>query len=337
MFRIPAIILLIFVASWAWHPVRSEATHYTIATGSKGATFYPLAKAICKEVARLRMGFTCEAVSTPGSGFNLKALQRGDFDLAFSQSFLLARAAQGEPPFTDRHDNIRAIATLHLEVFTLAIRPNSGVIQLDDLLGRRVNIGNQGSGSRATIEQLLQSLDWSPVAFSVHELKSADLPAALCGGQIDAAIYSTGHPNDIYRRMIDDCDVRLVDLWSDKVEKFVDANWQYESAVLPAHTYSNQSLPVRGFGTRVILSGSVSLPDCHVAGLLRAIREGRVRLLEAVPAARSIPLEAETDVPGATTHPGVLGGCAEHPTHTLHVDESSAFRPYRQVVADVLN
>jgi len=337
MFRIPAIILLIFVASWAWHPVSSEAAHYTIATGSKGATFYPLAKAICKEVARLRIGFTCEAVSTPGSVFNLKALQRGDFDLAFSQSYLLARAAQGEPPFTDRHDNIRAIATLHLEVFTLAIRPNSGVIQLDDLLGRRVNIGNQGSGSRATIEQLLQSLDWSPAAFSAHDLKSADIPAALCGGQIDAAIYSTGHPNDIYRSMIDDCDVRLVDLWSDKVEKFVDANWQYESAVLPADTYSNQSLPVRGFGTRVILSGSVSLPDCHVAGLLRAIREGRVRLLEAVPAARSIPLKAEADVPGATTHPGVLGACAEHPKHNLHVDESSAFRPYRQVVADVLN
>ena len=315
MSRIPAIVVLIFVASWAWHPTRSEVPHYTIGTGSKGATFYPLAKAICKEVARLRMGFTCEAVSTPGSGFNLNAVQRGDFDLAFSQSFLLARAAQGKPPFTDRHDKIRAIAPLHLEVFTLAIRPNSGVSQLDDLLGRRVNIGNQGSGSRATIEQLLQSLGWSPAAFVAHDLKSADLPAALCGGQIDAAIYSTGHPNEIYRRMIDDCGVRLVDLWSNKVEKFVDASWQYESIVLPADTYSNQTLAVRGFGTRVILSGSVSLPDCHVAGLLRAIRQGRVRLLEMVPAARSIPLKAETDVPGAKTHPGVLGACPEHPTH----------------------
>jgi hypothetical protein len=124
--------------------------------------------------------------------------------------------------------------------------------------------------------------------------------------------------------MIDDCGVRLVDLWSDKVEKFVDASWQYESVVLPPDTYSNQTLAVRGFGTRVILSGSVSLPDCHVAGLLRAIRQGRVRLLELVPAARSIPLRAETDVPGATTHPGVLGACPEHLGESNGMDSSSS-------------
>ena len=283
------------------------------------------------------MGFTCEAVSTPGSVFNLKALQRGEFDLAFSQSFLLAQAAQGEPPFVERHDKIRSIAPMHLEVFTLAVRPNSGVTQLDDLPGRRVNIGNRGSGSRATTEELLQALGWPPMSFFAYDLKSADLPAALCGGQIDAAIYSTGHPNDIYRRMMDDCGVRLVDLWSDKIEKFVDASWQYEYVLLPANTYSNQTLAVRGFGTRVILSGSASLPDCHVAGLLRAIREGRARVLEAVPAARSIPLKGETDVPGAMTHPGVEVACPTHPTHDPQIDKLSGSRPYHQVAVDYRN
>jgi len=309
MFRIPAISIFTLLAALACHPASSEEPRYTIATGSKGATFYPLAEALCAEVARMRMGFTCKAVSTPGSRFNLEALQRGDVDLAFSQAFLLAQAVQGNPPFSHRHDNIRSIAPLHLEVFTLATGPDSGVSQWDDLPGRRVSIGNPGSGSRVTIDQLLQSLGWPPTVFSAQGLRSADLPAALCGGKIDAAIYSTGHPNDIYRRMIDVCGVRLVDLWSDRVERFVDANWQYESVVIPADTYSNQTLAARGFGTRVVLSGSASLPDCHIAGLLRALREGRNRLVELVPAAGSIPLQAATDVPGVMTHPGALGAC----------------------------
>ncbi len=305
MHRLPAFCLLYLIAITLPYPATAGTPHYTIGTGSKGATFYPLAAAICAEVAGLDLGFTCEAVSTPGSRFNLNALRRGEQDFGLSQVYLQGMAARGGPPFATADDSIRSIALLHLELFTLAVGPSQDIQEFADLEGHRVSIGNTGSGSRDTIEQLLASLGWPSNAISIFGLKSSELPEALCSGKIDAAIYSTGHPNDLYRQMIEDCGVRLLDLWSPGIAAFVEQLWQYEPAVLPAGSYANQTEPVRGFGTRVILSGRAGIPECHVAGVVWAIRRGLDRLVIQAPAATNIELEDRFHPSSAPPHPGV--------------------------------
>jgi TRAP transporter TAXI family solute receptor len=260
-----------------------KPVHYTIGTGSHGATFYPLARALCTVLNQKDLDFTCEAVSTAGSVYNLKALDKGDHDLALSQFNLQYQAYRGLAPFDNAHEQLATVAALHQEVFILAVNPASGIGQLADLPGKRVNIGNIGSGSRIITEQLFRVKDWGLEEFEIFEKKSSELPKLLCDGDIDAAIYSTGHPNAIYQDMIERCAVELNDLWDQQIADFVAANWQFAEARIPANTYRGIATDKRGFGVRVVLSARNEIPAKHIYQVVQAIVEEQTKLENLAP------------------------------------------------------
>lgn len=272
-FVLAALVLSTDINAREEHP-----THYTIGTGSVGATFYPLARALCSRVNQQDLGFTCEAVSTPGSMHNLQALISGEHDFALSQLPLQYQAYRGLKPFRSRHEVITTVAPLHQEIFILAVNPNSGIDKLSDIKSKRVNIGNEGSGSRIIIEQLFDYKGWELSEFEIHSKKSQDLPGLLCNGEIDAALYSTGHPNALYKKMISQCGVQLIDLWDKDIASFVAEKWQFVPAAIPANSYQDVPIDKIGFGVQVVLSASRDLPDSHVYQIVRTLVEDKNRL-----------------------------------------------------------
>ena len=278
--------------------------HYFIGTGSPGATFYPMIDALCRQISHSALGFTCEAVATPGSEYNLRGLEEGKLDLAMSQANLQYLASQGMPPFSKAHEHIRTVAPLHQEIFILAVRGDSGISQLSDLKGRRINIGNAGSGSRLITEYLFEFLGWELSQFEIHGSKSADLPELFCGGKIDAAIYSTGHPNSIYRQLIEQCGVSLVDFWSEDVARFVALNREYRPAEISRNTYAGIAEAKHGFGVQVLLSAQSKLPPEHIAGIMRTLDKHRDALAEMAPIFRTVNVAATTGQQVAPYHNG---------------------------------
>jgi TRAP transporter TAXI family solute receptor len=269
---------VIFLCSAMLHSGEQKAAHYTIGTGSHGATFYPLARALCTVLNQKGLDFTCKAVSTEGSVYNLTALDNGEHDFALSQFNLQYQAYRGLPPFHNVHKQLTTIAALHKEVFILAVNPASGIERLADLPGKRVNIGNIGSGSRVIIEQLFKFKDWRLAEFKIFEEKSSKLPKLLCNGDIDAAIYSTGHPNAIYRDMIERCGIELTDLWDQQLASFVAVNWQFSEARIPANTYRGIATDKLGFGVRVVLSARNEIPAKHIYQIVQTIVEEKAKL-----------------------------------------------------------
>jgi TRAP transporter TAXI family solute receptor len=280
---------VIFLCGVMLHPGQQKVAHYTIGTGSHGATFYPLARALCTVVNQKELDFTCEAVSTAGSVYNLTALDNGEHDLALSQFNLQYQAYRGLAPFHNAHKQLATVAAMHQEVFIVAVNPASGIKQLADLPGKRVNIGNIGSGSRVIIEQLFRFKNWRLADFEIFEKKSSELPKLLCDGDIDAAIYSTGHPNAIYRDMIGRCGVELNDLWDQQIANFVAANWQFSEARIPANTYRGIAVDKHGFGVRVVLSARNEIPAKHIYQIVQTIVEEQTKLENLAPVYQSIP------------------------------------------------
>ncbi len=266
-----------------------KVAHYTIGTGSQGATFYPLARALCTVLNQKGLDFTCEAVSTAGSVYNLTALDNGEHDFALSQFNLQYQAYQGLAPFQRAHNHLATVAALHREVFILAVNPASGIEQLADLPGKRVNIGNIGSGSRIIIEQLFRFKGWRLTEFTIFEKKSSELPKLFCDGNIDAAIYSTGHPNAIYQDMIGRCGVKLIDLWDQQIANFVAVNWQFSEARIPANTYRGIAEDKPGFGVRVVLSARNEIPAKHIYQMVQTIVEEQTKLENLAPVYQTIP------------------------------------------------
>ena len=203
------LLLSVLVATNMTTVNADDVPSYTVGTGSKGATYYPVSKAICDLVSRQQNApFRCEAISTGGSVYNLRSIQSGKHHFGVSQATMQHESVNGIRTFSEDGANtqLRTVVPLHIETMILAVKKGSGVTSFADLKGKRVNIGNQGSGTRVILEALL---DFKGVSddFTLTGYKSSELPDQFCANNIDAAIYSTGHPNKIYQDMIARCDV----------------------------------------------------------------------------------------------------------------------------------
>ena len=151
----------------------------TIGTGGVTGVYYPTGGAICRLVnkGRKEHGIRCSVESTGGSVYNLNTIRAGELDMGVAQSDWQYHAYNGTSKFEEAgpNEDLRAVFSVHPEPFTVVARADSGIKDFMDLKGKRVNIGNPGSGQRGTMEVLMGALGWTKDDFSLaSELKSAE-------------------------------------------------------------------------------------------------------------------------------------------------------------------
>ena len=137
----------------------------TIGTGGVTGVYYPAGGAICRLVnkGRKEHGVRCSVESTGGSVYNLNTIRAGELDMGVAQSDWQYHAYNGTSQFAEQGPNkdLRAVFSLHPEPFTVVARKDSGIKTFDDLKGKRVNIGNPGSGQRGTMEVVMNAKGWT--------------------------------------------------------------------------------------------------------------------------------------------------------------------------------
>ena len=181
-------------------PVIAADTFVTIGTGGVTGVYYPTGGSICRLVNKDRAshGVRCTVESTGGSVYNINTIRAGELDLGVAQSDWQYHAYNGTSKFADAgaFTGLRAVFSVHPEPFTVVARADSGIRNLEDLKGKRVNIGNPGSGQRGTMEVLMDALGWDKSTFALaSELKSSEQSKALCDNKIDAMVFTVGHPS----------------------------------------------------------------------------------------------------------------------------------------------
>ena len=166
----------------------------TIGTGGQTGVYFVVGQSICRLVNRdsAKTGLKCTAPSTGGSIANINAIKAGDMDMGVAQSDWQFHAYNGSSQFEgDKFDKERAVFSVHAEPFNVIARADSGIESFDDLKGKRVNVGNPGSGQRATMEVVLDAKGWTMDDFALaSELKPAEQAAALGDNKVDAIIYT---------------------------------------------------------------------------------------------------------------------------------------------------
>ena len=140
-------------------PASSAQTQFiTIGTGGVTGVYYAVGGAVCRLMNkdRAQTGIRCSVESTGGSVYNVNTIRAGELDIGVVQSDVQYNATRGENQFKDKGAmaGLRAIFSIHPEPLMVADRKESGVKQFQDFKGKRFNIGNPGSGQRATVEQL---------------------------------------------------------------------------------------------------------------------------------------------------------------------------------------
>lgn len=260
------VTVLAFASGVAPSSARAAEKIITVGTGALTGVYYPAGGAICRLVNRGRKehGIRCTVESTGGSVTNLDDLRSGDMQLAVVQSDALYHAYQGDEMFTDLGPNkkLRALFAMYPESFTVVARKDSKINAFDDLKGKRVSIGNQGSGMRATAEDLMRKKGWTTKSFAqLVDLKANEQAQALCSNQIDAMIYSVGHPNAAIQQVTSQCPVKLVSVQGTAVDELVRSQPFYTLATIPGGMYAGNPQDTRTFGVRAVLATTEDLDE----------------------------------------------------------------------------
>lgn len=250
----------------------------TIGTGGVTGVYYPTGGAICSLVNRGRSehGIRCSAESTAGSIYNLNALAEGDLEFGVVQSDWQYHAYNGTDQFEDQgaNEDLRAVFSLHPEPFTVVARPDADIAAFEDIKGKRVNVGNPGSGQRGTVERLMDAYGWTMRDFSLaSELPSREQAAALCDNRIDVILFTVGHPSGSIQEPIATCDARLVSVTGEVVDSLVDDTPYYFHATIPGGMYPNQDSDVETFGVGATFVTRADVPEEVVYEVTRAVFE----------------------------------------------------------------
>lgn len=258
--------------------VQAAFSYITIGTGGVTGVYYPAGGAICRQVNKNRMtnGIRCAVESTGGSGYNLSAVRDGDLELGIAQSDVHFAMVKGVEAFSDQgpFDGLRSLFSLHQELFTVVARADAHIHTFDDLKGQRVNVGNPGSGQRNTMETLMNVKGWTMDDFSeVMELPSSVQSKALCKDQVDAIVFTAGHPNASILEAATSCDVVLVRVAGPAVDKLIADVPYYQKGVITAGTYSgaDEDIPTFGFSATIVASTNTS--DIVIYEVVKAVFE----------------------------------------------------------------
>ena len=277
MKRIEALaVAAAFGSVFAFVPAaQAQQKFMTIGTGGVTGVYYAAGGAICRLVNkdRAKHGIRCSVESTGGSVFNINTIKAGELDMGVAQSDVQYNAAKGEGQYKDgAFKELRAVMSLHPEPFTVLARKEANIKSFADFKGKRFNVGNPGSGTRASMEELLGAMGWKMSDFSLaSELKADEHGPALCDGKIDGFFYGVGHPSANIQDPTTVCGAKLVSLTGAAVDKLVKAKSYYGYATIPGGLYPNNPQDTKTFGVLATLVSSAKVPSESMYAVVKAV------------------------------------------------------------------
>ncbi len=292
---------------------QAQQDFVTVGTGGVTGVYYPVGGAICRLVDKGRRAkehnIRCTVESTGASVFNVNALRSGDLSVGIVQSDVQHYAYYGTEQFQDAGPDkeLRALFSLQSEAFTLVARDDSGIKTFDDLPGKRMNLGDPGSGNRNTLELLMNEYGWTADVYKLAtDLKPAEMAGALCDNKIDAYVYVVGHPNGSIQEAANTCASHVVPVVGEKVEDLMLKFPFYPPAVIPGGMYKGTDKDVATFGPRATLITNSKLSDDVAYAIVKAVFDNLDEFRELHPALASLTTANMLEGNSVPYHPGAL-------------------------------
>ncbi|MFZ2648826.1 MAG: TAXI family TRAP transporter solute-binding subunit [Burkholderiaceae bacterium] len=284
----------------------------TIGTGGVTGVYYAAGGAICRLMNkdRARHGIRCSVESTGGSVFNINTIRAGELDFGVAQSDWQYHATKGTKVFDKdgAFKDLRSVFSVHPEPFTVLARKEANIARFEDLKGKRFNVGNPGSGTRASMEELLNAMGWKMGDFALaSELKADEHGAALCDNKIDGFFYGVGHPSANIQDPITTCGAKLVALSGPAIDKLANGAPYYAKTNIPGGLYPGNPNPTPTYGVLATFVTSAKVPDATVYELVKAVFENFDEFKKLHPAfAHLDPKHMVADGNSAPMHPGAM-------------------------------
>ncbi len=259
-------------------PMPAHTGEVTIGTGSRAGVYFYVGRGICRllNAGATTHGISCKALPTAGSIANLRDLRAGKLQLGVVQSDWQYHATNGTSRFAAAgpDTDLRALFSVHGEPFTVVARKDAGIETFDDLKGKRVNIGNPGSGQRATMEVVMAAKGWDKRVFTLaNELPASQQSLALCHDRVQAMVYTVGHPNDSVEQAERLCQAKIVEVRGTEIDNLVAAHPYYAYTDIPGGIYAGNPDPVTTFGVKATVVTAAGIDDDTIYTIVKTVFE----------------------------------------------------------------
>jgi TRAP transporter TAXI family solute receptor len=278
------------------------------ATGLSHATGLAIAKIAEDKLEEL--AFRVRVKTTDGPVSSLNAVDAGDLDFAVVRSDILYEATRGYGPWAAQgpQTDLLAVFTAHAESVSLLAADDAGIETLEDLKGKRVNIGEPGSKDRRSSVHVLENAGLDiETDLRAEEARTADAPGMLQDGRIDALFCTTEHPNDLVKSAFAGArKIRFVPI--SNVRRILLRFPYYIQTRIPAQSYPGavNKEDVPSIGYKISLVTSARVPNDLVSGILGEVFDNIEDLRGLHPAYRSLTKEYMTEGMYRMIHRGAL-------------------------------
>ena len=270
------VISILVLASFALG-CTSTTTKYTMATGGLGGTYYPIGVGISQAANNDSKTFSISVEATEASIANCNLLEKKGVDFALIQNDVAYAALNSQRNFTGKPalTMIKGVACLYPETIQLFTLNESGIKNVTDLKGKRVIMGDKGSGSWFNAVEILKAygLNESDVT-NPGAVAVATACEMMKNGQVDAAFWTGGAPTSAITELDVTHDVYLVPITGTERDALIASSPFYAKQTLAAGTYSGITWPTETVSIMAMLVAHQDVPTQDVYDLLKAMYDG---------------------------------------------------------------
>ncbi|MFP6742474.1 MAG: TAXI family TRAP transporter solute-binding subunit [Alphaproteobacteria bacterium] len=230
-----------------------EIQFYRIGTGGTAGTYYPVGGLIANAISKPPGSLACDkggscgvpglvamVQSSGGSIENVDGVGAGKLELALSQADIAYWAYHGTGLYRDKGAvaNLRAIANLYPESLHVVVRRDAGIASIADLKGKRVALGERGSGTLVEAKAVLDAYGLSEADFEPHFLKPGEASLALGDGAIDGFFLVAGYPVTAIAEIARTVEIDVLAIGEAEAESVVAFYPFFTRSIIPADVYS---------------------------------------------------------------------------------------------------
>jgi uncharacterized protein len=298
-----------------------EAQFFRIGAAATSGTFFEIGGVIASAISKPTGSPPCErggncgvpglvavAQATQGSVENLRLIAADQIESGIAQSDIVGWAYAGTGIFAadGPMKELRAIANLFPEDVQLVVRGDSSIRSLADLKGKRISLGQMGSGTLADARLILAAAGLSEKDLSAEYLRPGVAAGNIKEGTLDGFFLIGGTPVPVIRELASTTPVRLIPIDDDVLAKLKESSGSYRRSVIPAGTYPEIDVETPSLGFSALWIVSADAPDDLIYAITKALWNGATqRLLEAHnPIGKQVRLEDALEGLTVPLHPG---------------------------------
>lgn len=279
-----------------------ETKFVTIATGGASGPYNIIGTSLAEIYAKT-FGVNAKTQTTGASVENVNLLTQGKVDMVLALSDVVTDAIAGTNDFKAPITNIQQVAVLYPNVIQVVASEKSGIKNIEDLKGKRIAVGDQGSGTEVNARTLLEGFGITYDDVKVDYLGFADAADAMKAGKIEAAFFSSGLPNSSLLELEQGIKLQLVSINQDKLKKIIESKPYFKTFEIPVGTYGNTTaIPTTAVMNALLIRSDISEDDGYK--LTKALFDNLDGLKNAHQAANDISLETAQEGMVAPIHPG---------------------------------